>query len=180
MSFQSLSEVFKINMKQNPPRRIKMGERSRIFLFSLGKTVSSFLSPPEKHRKKTLKMISSPTFQFTSLTSHQDFPLICLSTGSLNFIFKAKLFSPKGFLLLTVPNPCSFPILLSTIHLWRGMNLTLKIILSKRYHIHYFYSSTWHIAWIADWLGVILNLDSRFLPFPHLDPTPFLPYSNSH
>lgn len=103
MSFQSLSEVFKINMKQNPPRRIKMGERSRIFLFSLGKTVSSFLSPPEKHRKKTLKMISSPAFQFTSLTSHQDFPLICLSTSSLNFIFKAKLFSPKGFLLLTVP-----------------------------------------------------------------------------
>lgn len=58
-SFQSLSEVFKINMKQNPPRRIKMGGRSRIFLFSIGKTISSFLSPPEK-QKKTLKMISQP------------------------------------------------------------------------------------------------------------------------
>jgi len=44
-------------MKQNPPRRIKMGGRSRIFLFSIGKTISSFLSPPEK-QKKTLKMIS--------------------------------------------------------------------------------------------------------------------------
>lgn len=53
------------------------------------------------------------------------------------------------------------------------MNLTLKIILSKVSHSHYFYSSTWHIAWIADWLGVILNLDSRFLPLPSSGPHPF-------